>query len=45
MNAIEIKALEKNYPGFDLKLDLALPQGSIMGLIGETARERPLPLN
>ena len=35
MNAIEIKALEKNYPGFDLKLDLALPQGSIMGLIGE----------
>lgn len=35
LNAIEIKALEKNYPGFDLKLDLALPQGSIMGLIGE----------
>lgn len=35
MNAIEIKGLEKKYPGFDLKLDLALPQGCIMGLIGE----------
>lgn len=35
MNAIELKGLEKTYPGFDLKLDLALPQGCIMGLIGE----------
>lgn len=35
MNAIELKGLEKTYSGFDLKLDLALPQGCIMGLIGE----------
>ena len=35
MNAIEIRGLEKHYPGFDLKLDLDLPQGCILGLIGE----------
>ena len=35
MNAIEIKGLEKHYPGFDLKLDLSLPEGYILGLIGE----------
>ena len=35
MNAIEIQGLEKRYPGFDLKLDLALPQGCILGLVGE----------
>ena len=35
MNAIEIRGLEKRYPGFDLKLDLELPQGCILGLIGE----------
>ena len=35
MNAIEIQGLEKHYPGFDLKLDLELPQGCILGLIGE----------
>ena len=35
MNAIEIKGLEKHYPGFDLKLDLTLPEGYILGLIGE----------
>lgn len=35
MNAIEIQGLEKHYAGFDLKLDLALPQGCILGLIGE----------
>ena len=35
MNAIEIHGLEKRYPGFDLKLDLTLPQGCILGLIGE----------
>lgn len=35
MNSIEIRALEKSYTGFDLKLDLCLPQGCIMGLIGE----------
>ena len=36
MNAIEIRKLQKNYPGFELgPLDLSLPQGCIMGLIGE----------
>lgn len=35
MNAIEIKGLDKHYPGFDLKLDLSLPEGYILGLIGE----------
>ena len=35
MNAIEIKGLEKHYPGFDLALDLTLPRGCILGLIGE----------
>ena len=34
MNAIEIKGLEKRYPGFELKLDLDLPQGCILGLVG-----------
>ena len=36
LNAIEIKGLVKEYPGFRLDgLDLALPSGSIMGLVGE----------
>ena len=36
MNAIELKGLVKEYPGFRLGgLDLALPAGSIMGLVGE----------
>ena len=35
MNAFEAKGLEKNYGEFHLKLDLALPEGCIMGLIGE----------
>ena len=35
MNAIEIRGLEKRYAGFDLKLDLDLPQGCILGLVGE----------
>ena len=36
MNAIEIRQLQKSYPGFSLgPLDLRLPQGCIMGLIGE----------
>ena len=36
MNAIEIKNLSKRYPGFALdNLNLTLPQGYIMGLIGE----------
>ena len=36
MNAIEIKYLTKNYSGFSLEnLDLTLPSGCIMGLMGE----------
>ena len=36
MNAIEIKDLTKNYSGFSLeKLNLTLPSGCIMGLVGE----------
>ena len=36
MNAIEINGLVKEYSGFRLgSLDLALPAGSIMGLVGE----------
>ncbi len=35
MNAIDIRGLEKHYPNFDLRLDLALPEGCILGLIGE----------
>ena len=36
MNALEIKKLTKTYPGFKLdNLNLSLPSGCIMGLIGE----------
>ena len=36
MNALEIKNLTKNYDGFKLdNLNLTLPSGCIMGLIGE----------
>ena len=36
MNALEIKNLTKTYPGFCLdNLNLTLPSGCIMGLIGE----------
>ena len=36
MNALEIKNLCKSYPGFSLdNLNLTLPQGCILGLIGE----------
>ena len=36
MNAIEIRNLSKSYPGFTLNnLNLTLPCGCIMGLIGE----------
>ena len=36
MNAIEIKSLSKSYPGFELSgLNLSLPSGCIMGLVGE----------
>ena len=33
--AIEIRGLEKHYKDFDLKLDLELPEGCILGLVGE----------
>ena len=43
-NAIELHGLTKEYPGFRLgSLDLTLPSGSIMGLVGETAREKVPP--
>lgn len=35
MNAIEIQGLEKRYGDFSLRLDLTLPEGCILGLIGE----------
>lgn len=36
MNAIEIRGLSKSYPGFSLEdINLTLPSGCIMGLIGE----------
>ena len=36
MNAIEIKDLTKSYTGFTLShLNLTLPSGCIMGLVGE----------
>jgi len=36
MNAIEIKGLRKSYGGFTLDdIDLCLPSGSILGLVGE----------
>lgn len=36
MNALQIQGLTKEYPGFTLdRLDLTLPNGCIMGLIGE----------
>ncbi len=36
MNALEIRNLTKSYPGFTLdRLNLTLPSGCIMGLIGE----------
>ena len=36
MNALELRGLQKNYDGFTLgPLDLTLPTGAILGLIGE----------
>ncbi|MBQ9083867.1 MAG: ABC transporter ATP-binding protein [Clostridia bacterium] len=36
MNALEVRGLTKEYPGFRLDgLDLTLPEGCILGLIGE----------
>lgn len=33
-NILTVKNLVKNYPGFQLNMDLALPRGTIMGLVG-----------
>ena len=35
MNAIELKDLEKHYRDFDQRISLNLPQGCILGLVGE----------
>ena len=35
MNAIELRDLEKHYKDFDLRISLTLPQGCILGLVGE----------
>lgn len=36
MNAIEVRALSKKYPGFELRnVKFTLPEGCIMGLVGE----------
>ena len=35
MNAIELRDLEKHYRDFDLHISLTLPQGCILGLVGE----------
>ena len=41
-NVVEIKGLRKRYKGFALEnLDLALPAGCIMGLVGDTSRVDP----
>ena len=41
MDALEIKGLRKEYPGFCLDgLDLELPRGCIMGSSEKTAREK-----
>jgi ABC-2 type transport system ATP-binding protein len=35
MNAIELRDLEKHYRDFDLRISLTLPEGCILGLVGE----------
>lgn len=45
-NALEINDLNKNYPGFSLNhLNLTLPSGCILGLIGEKVPEKLPSLN
>ena len=45
-NAIELHGLTKEYPGFRLgSLDLTLPSGSIMGLVGENGAGKSTLMN
>ena len=45
MNAIEIKNLTKSFPGFTLNnLNLTLPGGCILGLIGENGAGKSTPI-
>lgn len=46
MNAIEITNLSKFYPGFELRdINLVLPTGSIMGLVGENGAGKSTTIN
>lgn len=46
MNAIEIKGLTKSFGDFKLdSLDLTLPQGTIMGLVGENGAGKSTTIN
>lgn len=46
MNALEIRNLTKTYPGFTLdNLNLTLPSGCIMGLIGENGAGKSTTIN
>lgn len=45
-NIIEIRGLRKSYPGFDLgSLDLNIPQGAIVGFIGENGAGKSTTIN
>ena len=45
-NSIEIKGLCKEYPGFTLgPVDLTLPGGAILGLIGENGAGKATLVN
>ncbi len=46
MNALEIRNLTKSYPGFTLdNINLTLPIGCIMGLIGENGAGKSTTIN
>ena len=46
MNAIEIRDLEKHYPGFTLdRVNLTLPSGCILGLVGENGAGKSTTMN
>lgn len=45
-NAIEVRQLQKAYPGFELKnVSLELPQGCILGLVGENGAGKSTLIN